>query len=110
MMFSTSYTADAALVAVVLALVDVVQKDARRTPIGAQRHTARATDLRRVLHGFAACALDRGDGVPVHRVGLFPIGCIFALDLVVAKTAAEPLAAAGGEQSSLSLVMGAAFV
>lgn len=110
MVFCTSYTTDAAFLAVVLALVDVIQKNARRAPIGAQRYATGSAGLRRVLYRLAERALDRGDGVTVHCMGLFPIDRVLTLHLVVAKATAEPLAAAGREESRFPFIMGAAFV
>ena len=57
--------ADSALVAVELALVHVVEEDARRAPIGAEGDTARGADLGCVLNGVASHTLDGLDGLPV---------------------------------------------
>lgn len=88
--------ADAALVAVELALVDVVEEDTRRTPIGAESDAAAGADLCGLLNGVASHTLDGLHGLPVEWVSLLRVGIGVVLGRVVTKPTSEVFAAAGG--------------
>ena len=87
---------DAALVAVELALVDVVEEDARRTPIGAESDATGGADLVCILNGVTSHTLDGLDGFPVECVSLLRVGIGVVLGRVVTKPTSKVFAAAGG--------------
>jgi len=63
--FLTADATDSALVTVELALVDVVEEDTLRTPIGAESDAAGGANLICILNGVASHTLDRLHGLPV---------------------------------------------
>jgi len=109
---SSADPTNAALVAVKLALVFVVQKNTDGTPIGAE-HGATAiviTHLMRLLYQVAAHTLDGLDGMPVHRMRLPNVWFLFIVELVVTKSAGHVVPTAGGQEGGFSSVMGTALI
>lgn len=108
-LFATN-TTDTTLVAMILALVYVVEKNADGTPIGAERNAAALTDLFGVLYSSTVAALDGLDGFAIHLMGLLGIGIGLILGGVMAEAASEEFVTAGGEQRGLASVVIASFV
>jgi len=95
---SSADPTNAALVAVELALLFIVQEDTDWAPIGAKNGvaTAAVADRMGFLNHVAPHTLDGLDRMPVHRVRFFYIFFSLIVLVVVTKPAADVVPAAGG--------------
>lgn len=96
MILNPSYPTDATLVAVILALVLVIQENAEGTPIGAHNGLARFTDLLGVLDGLTGQAFDLLDRFSVHGMGFLGILLLLVFDKVMTEPTRKELVAARG--------------
>jgi len=95
MLISAADAADAALVAMVLPLVLVVQKNTNRTPIIAHDYIALFADLASLLNERTLHTSHGLNGMPIHRVASLHILFVFVLDLVMAEPAIKELITTG---------------
>ena len=96
----------------------VIQKNTDRAPVGTKDRAIAAAIVAiavvacRVgfLHQVTPHTLDSLDRMSVHRMRFLYIFFSLIVDLVVTKPAADVVAAAGGQQGGLSLIVGAALI
>ena len=90
----------------------VIQKNTDRAPVGAKKGAATVVGADRVgfLSQVTPHTLDGLDRMSVHRMRLLTVLLPLIVDLVVTKPAADVVAAAGGQQGGLSLIVGAALI
>ena len=91
----TSNTANAAIGTMILPLLLIVEEDADRAPVGADRDVAMAACLRGRLFGVACRAPHGAHCVTIHGVGFFRIFLLFIVHLVMAETAGNKCVATG---------------
>jgi len=108
---------NAALVTVKLALPVaigqrhlVIEENTDRAPVGAESDVTIIADRVGFLNQVASHALDRLDGVPVHRMRLLDVFFSLVVDLVVTKTATDGVTAAGGYEGGFPSVMGTTLI
>jgi hypothetical protein len=87
---------DTALLAVVLALVLIIQENTCGAPIGAHDCLARFTDLLGVLNGFARQAFDLLDSLSVHDMGFLRVLLLLVFLFVMTEPAGKEFLAARG--------------
>jgi len=98
-------TADAALVAVVLPLVLVVQQNADGAPVQAHDDVAPCADLAGGLFERTLRASHGLHQMPIHCMRLLHILFVFQSNLVVTEPATKELIATGSEQHGFPFVM-----
>ena len=88
----------------------VIQKNTDRAPVGAKNGATTIADRVGLLHQVTPHTLDGLDRMSVHRMRLLTVLLPLIVDLVVTKSATDLVAAAGGQQGGLSLIVGAALI
>jgi len=109
---SSADPTNAALVAVELALLFIVQEDTDWAPIGAKDCATIAVVADRVglLNQVAPHTLDGLDRMSVHRMRLLNVFFPFIVLVVVAKPAADIVPTARGQEGGLPPIMRTAFI
>jgi hypothetical protein len=105
MILRTTHPTDSALIAVVLALVLVVQENTQGTPIGAHDGLAGFTDLLGVLNGLTGYAFDLLDRLPIHGMRLLDILFVLILLFVVAEPTRKELVTTRGQKQCSAFIM-----
>ena len=98
-------TADAALIAVVLPLVLVIQQDTDGTPVPAHDDAASCADLAGGLFERTLRAAHGLHQMPIHCMGPLHILFVFQSNLVVTEPATKDLITTGSEQHGFPFVM-----
>jgi hypothetical protein len=101
---------NAALVAVELPLLFVIQKDTDRAPVGTKNSAAVVADRVGLLRQVAPHTLDGLDRMAVHRMRLLNVFFPLIILVVVAKPAADIVPTARGQEGGLPPIMRTAFI
>ena len=105
MILRTTHPTDPTLIAMILALVLIVQENTQGTPIGAHDGLAGFTGLLGILNGLTGYAFDFFDCLPIHGMRLLDILFVLILLFVVAEPTRKELVTARCEQERSTFIM-----
>jgi hypothetical protein len=102
----TTDPTDSAFLAVVLALVLIIQENTERTPIGAHSCLAGFTDLLGLLNSLARQAFNLFHGLSVHGMGFLRIFFLLVFDFIMTEPTGKELVTARRQEKRSAFVVG----